>query len=458
MKDRQKVLIIGSGVCGLYTGLTLARSGAKVTILEKESRIGGLAAGFKFGDNYCDFGVHMLHAFNQEIYEDCAALMGDERIEAALDARIRWGGSSCRYPLRFRDMLKAMPPFTLFRCVGGLLVAEITGAKKSTDINNAEDALIAFYGTPLYEYFFEEFTHKYWNIHPRDLSAEFIRRKMPRLSAVDVLRKLLPFGKKNQSDLTESALDTETLHYSKTGAETLPRALASEFTKLGGEILTDATLTNISLIPCQAEYSHSGEVNHWQGDHIISTAPLHSLFSLLGKTAPDKIHASVAALKYKPTIVFALLVKKEKAMNGLYTYYRNRTFHRVGEPKNAGLIVKPDGHTMLIVESTCEIDDYKWVGSDEYKKEVIHDLEDEGICEADEIIEWNLMRSAHGYPIYTNGFDAHLAEIQTWIDEQNNLSSTGRQGAFCYPAMHSAMQLGKNTADEIITYHADSNY
>ncbi len=458
MNPSLEVLIIGSGVCGSYAGLTLARSGAKVTILEKEPRIGGLAAGYKFGDNYCDFGVHMLHAFNKEIFEDCAALMGKERIEAALDARIRWGGTSCKYPLKFREMLRAMPPLTLLRCVSGLVIAEVSGAKNRKAIHNAEDALIAFYGTPLYEYFFEEFTHKYWDIHPRDLSAEFIRRKMPRLSAVDVLRKLLPFRKKAESNITESALDTETLHYSKTGSESLPRSLASEFTRLGGKILTEVNLTKLSLSPCQANYTHLAEDHQWKGDRVINTAPLHSLTLLLGINVPERIHRAVTELKYKPTVVYALLVQKDQCMDALYTYYRNRTFHRVGEPKNAGLVVNPKGNTILIVESTCEQGDYRWVGSEKYKQEIVRDLVDEKICEENDIVEWNLMRSLHGYPIYTNGFDTHLTEIQTWIDEQKNLSSTGRQGAFCYPAMHNAMQLGKDAAGEIIKNHADSNH
>jgi protoporphyrinogen oxidase len=453
-KSHPRVLIIGSGVCGLYAGITLVRAGADVTILEKEPRIGGLAAGYQFGENFCDFGVHMLHAFNKEIFEDCASMMGKERIETELDARIRWGGTSCKYPLRFRDMLKAMPPFTLARCVVGLLTAELTGAKNRATIRNAEDALIAYYGAPLYEYFFEEFTHKYWNIHPRDLSAEFIRRKMPRLSAVDVIRKLLPFKKKNEASITESALDHETLHYSKTGAETLPRSLASDFVKRGGKLLTDSQLTTISLNPCQAHYFHQGREYQWLGDHIINTAPLHSLFGLLGNDAPPDLHLAVAQLKYKPTVVYAILVKKDRCMDGLYTYYRNRTFHRIGEPKNAGMIVKPDHHTILIVESTCEIDDYKWQGSERYKDEIIVGLGEEHLCQADEIINWNLMRSPYGYPIYTNGFDAHLEKLNTWIDQQSQLSSTGRQGAFCYPAMHTAMQLGKSTAQEVINNHA----
>jgi protoporphyrinogen oxidase len=445
-----RVLIIGSGVCGLYAGITLVRAGATVTIVEKEPRIGGLAAGFKFGENYCDFGVHMLHAFNKEIFEDRASMMGSERIEVALDARIRWGGMICNYPLKFKDMLKAMPVLTLARCVTGLLIAELSGTKNRAKIDNAEDALIAFYGAPLYEYFFEEFTHKYWNIHPRDLSAEFIRRKMPRLSAVDIMRKLLLFKTQRHTNITESALGKETLHYSKTGSETLPRSLASTFQNLGGKILTDSQLSQLSLKPCQATYFHQKHEQHWQGDHIINTAPLHALFALLQKDAPPEVHFAVAQLKYKPTVVYAILVNKFQCMDGLYTYFRNRTFHRIGEPKNAGVIVQPSHQTILIVESTCEIDDYKWLGTDRFKDEIIADLADEELCYSHEIVSWNLMRNPNAYPIYTNGFDTHLEKFTAWIEQQSTLSSTGRQGAFCYPAMHSAMQLGKMTAQQVI--------
>ncbi len=448
-----RVLIIGSGVCGLYAGLTLVRAGAEVTLLEKEPRVGGLAAGYKFGENFCDFGVHMLHAFNKEIFEDCASLMGNERIEAALDARIRWGGTSCKYPLKFKDMLKAMPPITLARCAIGLLIAELTRARKRAAIHNAEDALIAFYGAPLYEYFFEEFTHRYWNIHPRDLSAEFIRRKMPRLSALDFLRKFLPFRNKHHAGITESAIDKEILHYSKTGSETLPRSLTTAFLNHGGKLLIESQLTQISLNPCRARYFHQGQEHHWQGNYIINTAPLHTLFALLRNEAPPELHTAVAQLNYKPTVVYALLVNKEKCMDGLYTYYRNKTFHRIGEPKNAGFVVNPQDHTILIVESTCDIEDYKWHGSDQFRQEIIAGLEEEQLCSAEEIISWNHMRSPNGYPIFTNGFDTHLEKLNTWINQQSQLISTGRQGAFCYPAMHSAMQLGKIAAQEVIRNH-----
>ena len=69
--------------------------------------------------------------------------------------------------------------------------------------------------------------------------------------------------------------------------------------------------------------------------------------------------AASRQIRYKPIAIYGLLVKKEKCIDGLYIYYRDRAFHRVGEPKNAGLVVDPPDHSVLIVETTCEIGDDK---------------------------------------------------------------------------------------------------
>ena len=448
------VAIIGAGVCGLYAALTLARFGKKVVVIEKEERVGGLAAGFKFGENYCDFGVHMLHAFNKEIFEDCASLMAEERIEVALDARIKWGETTCKYPLKFSDMLGVMPVGTLFRCVAGLLIAELSGAKRRKNIENAEDALIAFYGPPLYEFFFEEFTHRYWGIHPRELSAEFIRRKMPRLSAVDFVRKLMPsFSRKGKSKegLVESALDTETLHYSKTGAETLPRVLAREVEKLGGRIELNQKVESIKEIGDVFDKGYKVETGDFEikVKQVINTAPLPLFLGMLDDV-PEAVKLAVAKLSYKPTVISALLVKKEQCMEGLYTYYRIRVFHRVGAPKNAGLVVKPKGHSLLIVESTCSLGDERWNSGSSYRGKVVLDLEEEGIVEKGEIVDWMHLRNAYGYPIYNLGFEKALKQVMNWIAVTDGLHTAGRQGAFTYPAMHTAMQMGKSAAHAVL--------
>ena len=439
--------ILGGGVCGLYAGYRALAFGTKVTILEKEATYGGLAAGHRRGENWFDLGVHMLHAFDQEIYQDCATAMGSERIEVPLKAHIKWGGKIYHYPLRGRDILAGIPPFTLARCLTGLLIAEIDarfGNRPQGD--DAESALIELYGSPLYKFFFEGFTHRYWGIHPRDLSAEFVRRKMPRLSAVDVIKNLLEKLKLNKPrDQTEGALRFETLHYSATGTEALPRSLAADLQNRGAELRPNSPVTQIE--------HHNSRITAINGQNIsgsvISTLPLPLLISSLHPAPPQEILSAARQLTFKPMTVYALLVKKETCIDALYTYYRDRIFHRVGEPKNAGLKVTPADHTTLIVEMTCEQGDEKWTG--EALPRIIADLEAEGICTESEIVEHHLLHSQHAYPIFAAGFEQHLETVTHYLTQFKNLRSTGRQGAFTYPNMHKAMRMGADAVDELIS-------
>jgi protoporphyrinogen oxidase len=222
----QRVLVLGGGPAGLYAARTLLGKGHDVTLLEKEARPGGLAASQLHAGNWYDLGVHMLHEYDQPILEDMRdRIMGDERIEVQLDARIRWAGSFYRYPLQFGDMIRGIPPLTLARCVSGLLGAQMWFKFFPKTPINAEDALIQLYGRPLYEFFFKDFTQRYWGFPTTELDAKFITSKMPRLSAVDFLKKALgKLGLKNSNvHAVESALLDETLHYSHTGAEMMPR-------------------------------------------------------------------------------------------------------------------------------------------------------------------------------------------------------------------------------------------
>ena len=385
----------------------------------------------------------MLHAFDENVFTTCKEAMGTERIEVPLKSHIKWGGKLYHYPLRGRDILAGIPPFTLARCLTGLFLAELESRFPSRPQGpDAESALIELYGSPLYEFFFEDFTHRYWGIHPRDLSAEFIRRKMPRLSAIDVFKNLLEklhLAKPRNS--VDGALRFETLHYSRTGTEALPRTLATSLQKKGAHLHSNS--------PIQAIHHNDHQITgltiknsafHIPHSAIVSTLPLPLLIELLEPAAPPEVLAAARQLKFKPMSVYALLVKKERCMDALYTYYRDRIFHRVGEPKNAGLQVTPPDHTTLIVETTCEVDDHKWTGN--VLPTILDDLAIEGLCQADQVVSHHLIHSRHAYPIFSLGFEKHLQVVQNYLRRFKNFRSTGRQGAFTYPNMHSAMRMG----------------
>ncbi len=455
MATDEPIIILGAGVCGLYAALTLLSEGYAVTILEKESQPGGLAAGHRRGENFYDLGVHMLHAFDEEVFDQCAEVMGDARLEVPMDARIKWAGSLYHYPLRGRDILRGIPPVTLTRCLFGLFGAEVRNRLFPREDHDAEQALISLYGAPLYNFFFEEFTHRYWEIHPRELSAEFIRSKMPRLSAVDVFKNLLQKLHLSKSrDHVEGALRFETLHYSATGSETLPRSLAEEVVRRGGTIHLNAEVSQLQhdgqRITAAEWNDQSGKIESLSCSHCLSTIPLPALVRGLSPAAPPDVVEHVSHLRYKPIAVYGLLVRKPQCMEALYTYYRDCIFHRVGEPKNGGLKVTPDGHTVLIVEMTCEMGDGKWRGDQAVFDQILEDLTSEGLCQVEDVVEHHLLHHPQGYPIFTKGFEPHLDVVLDHLKGFSNLRSTGRQGAFTYPNMHRAMRMGANVALDLV--------
>ncbi len=439
-------------MCGLYAARVLTRAGVAVTVLEKGSLPGGLATSHKRGENYYDLGCHMLHEFDKEIYEDIMDLMGDESIPVALDAKIRWAGSFYRYPLQFQDMIKGIPlPILAFYTIG-LFWAQFRKSVVPWTPKNAEEALRQLYGAPLYKFFFRDFTHRYWGIHPRELSATFITTKMPRLSAVDVIKKAMgKVGIKDKGDVkaVDSALHEETLHYSKTGAEAMPRYIAQSIEEAGGKVILGAEVTRVEREGdriARVRYQKDGQEQVIECDECISTIPLTWLVQKSEPAPAAEVMEASKQLRFKPIAIYGILVKKEQCIDGLYIYYRDRIFHRVGEPKNAGLVVKPDGHTTLIVETTCEIGDYKWTGSEEAKQRIYEDLEAENICKRDDIKEVHLLQGETGYPVFALGFEPHFEKVIAWVKSIPNLQTTGRNGGFKYPNMHAAMRMGATAA------------
>jgi len=453
-----QVAILGGGVCGLYTALVLARQGVTVIVIEREAMPGGLGAGRKFGENYYDFGVHMLYEHDAAILADMRELMGEQRIEVISDGKIRWANRFFRYPLRFKDMVRGIPPWTLVRCVIGLFAQELLNRLSPKQPHNAEQALIHLYGRPLYDYFFKDFTERYWGLPATQLSATFIKRKMPRLSAVDVIKNMLSYIgiKANEDQSVESALVKETLHYSRTGAETMPRMIMRRIRELGSTVLLNAEVQQIQLTSTVKKFSvvyrenESNEPIKINADYCMSTIALPEFMRSLTPRPPDNVLQAATALRYKAGVVHGLLVNRPKVLDSSYVYYRDRLFHRISEPKNAGMLINPPNHTVLIVEMTCEVGDEKWTNMDDIWQRLLGELNQEGLCHHDQIVEHHVIRNRHSYPIFDLGFETRLDICMTYLNSIPGLTSVGRQGRFCYPNMHGAMRMGADAADDIL--------
>ncbi len=459
------IVVLGAGVCGLYAARTLSKRGLQVTVIERDEVVGGLAAGHARGGNFFDLGVHHLHAFDTEIFEDVRAMMGERMIAVEKDARIRYGRGFRRYPLEFFDLLTGIPPWTLLRAMSGLLAQQVLNRLRSREALNAEEALVQLYGRPLYRYFFRDFTARYWGMPPTRLSAAFVRRKMPRLSAVDVIKKALasigihdPWGA-----AVDSALARETLYYGPTGSREMPEAIANAIRTAGGRVLTGCQVTGVELCPeTESEFGEparraiavrfrapGGEERRLTCDGVISTIPVSDLVRGLEPAPPEEVIRAADRLRHRALVVYGMRVARDRVLQALYVYYRDRRFHRLAEPKLSGLEVDPPDHTLVLVEVMCDVGDGSWNGEPEAIGAIMDDLEAEGILHRGEVVEMHRVQAEHAYPVFELGFENHLAEVRAYVDAVPNLRSVGRQGGFCYPNMHVSMRMGADAALEL---------
>lgn len=451
--DAPHVVVVGAGVCGLYAARVAAGGGARVTVLERDDVVGGLAAGRCVDGNWVDLGTHHLHAFDAAIFDDVRTLMGDRLRPIAKRALVRYGRGFRRYPLAFGDLLRGVPPWTLATALAGLVAQQLANRVRPRPAANAEEALIALYGRPLYRFFFRDFTARYWGLPPRALSATFVRRKMPRLSAVDVVKRALGrFGvRESAGAAVDSALADETLWYGVTGSGELPTALAEHVARLGGRVATAAPVTAIEtaagrVVAVRYRPAGGAEVR-LACDAVINTAPIQHVVPCFDPPPPADVVAAAARLRHRPMVAYALLVRRERLLDALYVYYRDRRFHRLSEPKNSGLAIDPPDHTLLLVELMCDPGDATWRATPEALAAVVADLEAEGVLRADEIVRHHVVRAAEAYPVFDLGFEPHLAALEAFVGRWPNAWSVGRQGGFGYPNMHAAMRQGATAAE-----------
>ncbi len=459
---KPRVAVLGAGVCGLYAARVLTRAGAEVTIIEREDEVGGLARGYLINGNYYDVGVHHLHAWDHDIFEDVQRLMGDLLIPVELIAKIKHGNSFRRYPLEFTDLLLGIPPWTLISAMTSLVLQQLKNKFDHTEATNAEEALIKLYGRHLYEYFFRDFTHRYWGIPPTKLSATFVSRKMPRLSAVDIVKNWLKkLGVKEKKDIAvDSALRKETLWYSHIGASMMPRILAEYVEAGGGKVILEADVASVNVVDGAARsvtYVRNGQTETVECDAVVSTIPITTLVRSMRPEASSEVLASGDQLDFKAIAIYGLLVKKERVLeDALYVYFREHVFHRFSEPKGSGVTISPEGYTTILVEVTCDVGDDRWNGGEETRRRIIEDLEAEGMLTADDVAEMHVLNNEFGYPVFALGFEPHLERVEEFLKGVSNLRSTGRQGGFTYPNMHNAMRMGVTAAREVLEHVVES--
>ena len=450
------VVILGGGLAGLSCGYELTQAGHKVTVLEREPHVGGMASSFvEEGDEYwCyDFGPHRFHSLDQNLIQHVRDIMDDNVVIANRLSRIFLFGKFFNYPLNAKNVLTNMPPMLLVKAILDYLwirFLDVSKLKKFKDAN-FEEWVIRRFGRTLYQTFFGQYTEKTWGMPPSEISAQWASQRITLLNLTDTIIKTL-FKPKN----VPRTLVTSFIYPKYGGIGELPRGYARKIEQGGGTVLTSAPAIKIHRDGLRITGVEYGKHNRQllQGDEYVSTIPVTSLVKALSPKAPTEITVAANSLKHL-SIVFVYLkidMPSVSPDNWIYLPEKHLTIHRIAEVRNFSPHCAPEGKTLICAEITCKRGDKIWRSTPEELAGIAErDLVKIGLVKPGVVLGSFIKKIPYASPVYDLEYYKHLEPVLEYVKQLENIHTTGRQGNFRYNNMDQSVEMGRKMGRELAT-------
>jgi protoporphyrinogen oxidase len=417
------IQILGAGLTGmsaahhLKTGFEiherLGHAGGHVITLEQD--------GYRF-----DRTGHLLHLRDDAMRTWVRGLLGDDVRTVQRRSRVWSQGVYTRYPYQANTF--GLPAQVAYECLTGYLEARAREAQTPAP-QNFEEFCLKYFGRGFSEHFMIPYNQKLWGAHPRDITAEWCSRFVPRPKLEDVIAGAVGLNDR------ELGYNTDFL-YPARGIGALTTGLFAGLERA----------TRLSHAPRAIDWRRKrlqfadGEVPY---EVLISTAPLDTLIKLL-VDPPREIVDAGKRLLCNP--LFYLDVALERPcgvdMHWVYVPEQRYPFYRVGCYSNFSELMAPAGKANLYVELASRQPPDMSV----LLPEVIAGLTEMQIIERPADVRFAELRCIdHAYVVYNHDYYDAMALLTPFLAEQRILSH-GRYGGWNYSSMEDALMFGRDAA------------
>jgi protoporphyrinogen oxidase len=415
---------LGAGPAGLTAGYLLARSGAPVTVLERDSVVGGLARtevrdGYRF-----DLGGHRFFTKTPEVEALWHEVLGEELLLRPRLSRIFYRGRFLDYPLNGGDVIRKLGPIELTRALGSYAASALRHGPDET----LEQWVSNRFGKRLYQMFFRSYTEKVWGVPCSELRAEWAAQRIKGLSFFSAARAA--FGHQNgvRSLITE-------FYYPRLGPGQMWETMRDRAVAAGGEVFTDAPVRLLRIEDGRVTRLVAGG-KVYRPSNVISSLPLSATVELADPGAPETVLDAARGLRYRDFLTVALVLNREAPFpdNWIYVHDPSVRVARIQNYRAWSPWMVPDATQSTVgMEYFCFRGDELWSKDDAALIELAsQELASIGLAEAADVSRGYVVRVPQAYPIYDADYAERVATIRSWLETITNLQQIGRNGLHRY--------------------------
>jgi len=437
-------LVIGAGPAGISCAHHLATQGHRVTVWDRNSRVGGLARTENFQGFRFDVGPHRFFTKNDMVDELWTEMAGEDLVEVDRLTRILYDGKLFRYPLKPFDALVGLGLGTSTKAVLSYMAAQFSQSTQQPA--HFEEWVSNKFGAVLYEIFFKHYTEKVWGIPCSKISGDWATQRIRGLSLGSViLNSCLPFL--NKSGNVKSLVDS--FKYPKFGAGQTFERMAALTQVLDGTVCLNRTVTRLQ---CEGnrvvavEATENGRSISEDVDFVFSSMPLATLVNKLHPSVPENIQNSARSLYYRDHLCVNLIIDKKVVFpdNWIYVHSPQMKCSRLTSYGNfsADMLGTPE-MSAIAVEYFCFHYDDMWNADDTWLiKFAVDELESLGFITKNQVVDGYVCREPDSYPAYHLEYRGHVDSIREHLLKIENLSCIGRGGMYRYNNQDHAMLSG----------------
>lgn len=462
------IVILGGGACGMMAAWELCRRGARVTLIERERRPGGLCGTVEDDGFHFDLGGHRVISQNRELVERLQALMGDAFLSRVRSSVILNRGQQFGYPLDALELLRKVPLGEAAATWSSYAKAALKQRLRDEPDDSFEDWVVHRFGRALYDRFFGPYTEKLWGIPPTEISADWAAQRISLLDLSDVLLRLAKLRRGGARTYAKRYL------YPRHGIGQLFVRMGEAIEELGGQQLYGRAVVGLGTESAPAGHAAQGEPRRRvrtvklrdaddpdapteiiEADHIISTLALPQLVAMLAQSEPAPVAADAALraaerLRFRGVRFLNIKLDRPRFSPHTWMYVSEPRYlaTRIQEPSHRSPYAAPPGKTSIMLEIPCQSGGPVWKMPDGALYErCLKDLAELGFPDvARDTLGYFCTYVEEGYPIYERDYLAQRKLALDYVGRIDNLTSCGRQGAFRYVFMDTAMEMGQLAA------------
>ena len=443
------VLVCGAGPAGLTAAYMLGRGGTRVTVVEADAQVGGLARTCRYKEFGFDIGGHRFFTKIGAVQALWEELLGDDMIDVPRLSRIHYEGRFFHYPLKPASALFGLGLWRTSRVMLSYLWSRLRPTRAE---NNFEEWVSNRFGSELYRIFFKTYTEKVWGVPCTEIRAEWAAQRIQGLSLARAILSASPLQRR--SGAIRSLI--EAFRYPRLGPGQMWERCSDLVQAQGGTVLLEHrvdTFETDGRRVIAANLSTPDGPRRLEAEHFVSTLSLRALVRAFGDRAPAPVRAAAERLSYRDFIIVALVVDRPKLFpdNWIYVHTPGVLVGRVQNFNNwsAALVPAPDT-TLLGMEYFCSKGDAIWSRSDgELIALATEELEALGLAPHAKVVDATVVRMLEAYPVYDSTYRENVETIRGFLDSLENLQTVGRNGMHKYNNQDHSMFTAMLTVDNL---------